>query len=60
MFSSSAAIYAPGADFAVDETSPLSPASPYARTKLITERVLQDTAAASLLRTTCPSRSKHN
>ena len=51
VFSSSAAIYAPGADFAVDETSPLSPASPYARTKLITERVLQDTAAASLLRT---------
>ena len=46
VFSSSAAIYAPGADFAVDETSLLSPASPYARTKLITERVLQDTAAA--------------
>jgi UDP-glucose 4-epimerase len=51
VYSSSAAIYAPGADFAVDETSPLSPASPYARTKLITEQVLQDTAAASLLRT---------
>ena len=51
VFSSSAAIYAPGPDFAVDETSPLSPASPYARTKLIMERVLQDTAAASLLRT---------
>ena len=51
VYSSSAAIYAPSADFAVDETSPLWPASPYARTKLITEQVLQDTAAASLLRT---------
>ncbi len=50
VFSSSAAIYAPGPDLAVDETSPLSPASPYARTKAMMEHVLEDAATASHLR----------
>lgn len=50
LFSSSAAIYRPGADFAVDETSPIEPLSPYARSKAVMEMVLQDTAAATRLR----------
>ncbi|MFY1690990.1 UDP-glucose 4-epimerase GalE [Plantactinospora sp. WMMB782] len=50
VFSSSAAIYRPGADLSVDETSPLAPASPYARTKAMMETVLADTAEATGLR----------
>jgi UDP-glucose 4-epimerase len=50
VFSSSAAIYAPGPDFTVDESSPLAPGSPYARTKVVMETVLEDAAAAYDLR----------
>ena len=50
VFSSSAAIYAPHADLTVDETSRWSPASPYARTKAVAERMLADLAAATDLR----------
>lgn len=50
LFSSSAAIYRPGPDFSVDETSPLDPISPYARTKAMMEMVLADSAAATGLR----------
>jgi len=50
LFSSSAAIYGPGEDFAVDETSELAPSSPYARTKAVMEWVLEDCAAAYDLR----------
>jgi UDP-glucose 4-epimerase len=50
LFSSSAAIYAPGGDFSVDEHSPLDPGSPYARTKVMMEQILADTCAATPLR----------
>jgi UDP-glucose 4-epimerase len=50
LFSSSAAIYQPGEDFSVDESSPHSPLSPYARTKALTEAILQDAARAYDLR----------
>jgi UDP-glucose 4-epimerase len=50
LFSSSAAIYAPGQDFSVDETSALAPGSPYARTKVVMETVLEDCTAAYDLR----------
>lgn len=50
LFSSSASIYAPGADFTVDESSPLAPTSPYARTKQVCEQILADVAAATPLR----------
>ena len=50
LFSSSAAIYRPGDDFSVDETSPLDPISPYARTKVVMEMMLADTASATALR----------
>jgi UDP-glucose 4-epimerase len=50
LFSSSAAIYRPGDDFSVDESSPLEPTSPYARTKAMMEAILADTAAATDLR----------
>ncbi len=50
LFSSSAAIYAPGADLSVDEASALAPSSPYARSKVMMEQVLEDTAAAAPLR----------
>lgn len=46
LFSSSAAIYRPSADFSVDEDSPLEPLSPYARTKVVVEQLLADCAAA--------------
>jgi UDP-glucose 4-epimerase len=46
LFSSSAAIYEPGPDFAVDEDSPLAPLSPYARTKVMMENLLADCAVA--------------
>lgn len=50
LFSSSAAIYRPGADFTVDEHSPLTAHSPYARSKLIVEQMLADITAATPLR----------
>lgn len=51
LFSSSASLYAlPAAGFEVDETADLDPQSPYARTKLMMEMVLQDMARASGLR----------
>ncbi|MEV1287078.1 UDP-glucose 4-epimerase GalE [Micromonospora sp. NPDC049679] len=50
LFSSSAAIYRPGDDFSVDETSPVEPTSPYARTKAVMEWVMEDAAAATPLR----------
>lgn len=49
LFSSSAAIYRPGDDFAVDEDSPIEPLSPYARSKAVMETVLADTAAVTPL-----------
>ncbi|MFJ5228787.1 NAD-dependent epimerase/dehydratase family protein [Kitasatospora sp. NPDC088391] len=50
LFSSSASVYRPGADFTVDEDSPFDPQSPYARTKAICEQLLADVAAAEPLR----------
>lgn len=53
LFSSSASIYAapaPGAGFAVDESAPLRPSSPYARSKAMTEQILADVSAATDLR----------
>jgi UDP-glucose 4-epimerase len=50
LFSSSASLYAMVDDFEVDETSPLDPPSPYARTKRMMEMVLEDMADATDLR----------
>lgn len=50
VFSSSAAIYSPGADLSVDEDSPLGPTSPYARTKAVCEEMFADIAAAEPLK----------
>jgi UDP-glucose 4-epimerase len=50
LFSSSAAIYASGAGWEVDEGSEIAPTSPYASTKAMTERILQDLCAAGQLR----------
>ena len=50
LFSSSASIYTPGTDFAVDESSALDPLSPYARTKMLMELAFKDTAQATPLR----------
>ncbi len=50
VFSSSASIYRAGADFTVDESSELAPTSPYARTKVVVEGMLEDIAAATGLR----------
>ena len=50
IFSSSAAIYAPGADLSVHETSPVDPQSPYARTKAVCEAMFADIAAAAPIR----------
>ena len=50
LFSSSASLYALKDEFEVVETDPLAPTSPYARTKLMMEMVLQDMAAATDLR----------
>ncbi|MGH3728817.1 MAG: NAD-dependent epimerase/dehydratase family protein, partial [Micromonosporaceae bacterium] len=47
VFSSSAALYGMVPGFEVTEDSPLSPTSPYARTKQVMEMALQDVAAAS-------------
>lgn len=49
LFSSSAAVYAPSADLTVDESSPVEPASPYARSKAMAEQVLRDAADARLI-----------
>jgi UDP-glucose 4-epimerase len=46
IFSSSASIYAPGADLSVHEESPIDPQSPYARTKALCEAMFADIAAA--------------
>ncbi|WP_047893187.1 UDP-glucose 4-epimerase GalE [Micromonospora sp. RV43] len=50
LFSSSASIYEPGADFSVDEDSDVKAVSPYARTKVVVEQMLADIAAATPLR----------
>src|ERR1700712_2891919 len=50
LFSSSASLYAIKDDFEVTEQDPLSPTSPYARTKLMIEQVLEDMAVATDLR----------
>ena len=47
IFSSSAAIYRPGPDLAVDEDSPVDPQSPYARTKAMCEAIFADVAAVA-------------
>ena len=46
MFSSSCTVYGDPASVPVDETAPRSATSPYARTKLIIEDMLTDTAAS--------------
>jgi UDP-glucose 4-epimerase len=50
VFSSSASLYGMVENFEVDESSPLDPPSPYARTKRMMEMVLEDMAAATDLR----------
>ena len=50
IFSSSAAMYAPTEHGWVDESSPLAPSSPYARTKAILEMALEDFTRAYDLR----------
>jgi UDP-glucose 4-epimerase len=50
IFSSSASIYRPGPDLAVDEESPVDPQSPYARTKAMCEAIFADIAAAQPIR----------
>jgi UDP-glucose 4-epimerase len=49
LFSSSASIYAPAGDLVVEESSPIRPGSPYARTKAMVEQVLADSASAGAL-----------
>lgn len=49
VFSSSAAVYGPSDTFEVHESSPLVPASPYARTKLVAELMLRDFADAGVV-----------
>jgi len=50
LFSSSASVYEPGADFSVDENSAMNALSPYARTKLVVEQMLADISASLPLR----------
>lgn len=50
IFSSSASVYAPAPGLVVDEDSAADPASPYAASKSMAERILIDTAAATPLR----------
>ena len=50
IFSSSASIYRPGHDFTVDESSALSPQSPYAQTKAVCEAMFADIAAGQPIR----------
>ncbi len=51
VFSSSASVYDTVPGFMVTEESPVRPVSPYARSKLITEMMLEDLAGALGLRT---------
>ncbi|MFE0020183.1 UDP-glucose 4-epimerase GalE [Amycolatopsis sp. NPDC059021] len=50
VFSSSASIYRPAADLSVNEHSPITPQSPYARTKAICEQMFADIAATQPIR----------
>lgn len=50
VFSSSASVYAGESGEGVDESGPLGPASPYAMTKAMVERILADTASAGGIR----------
>jgi UDP-glucose 4-epimerase len=50
IFSSSASIYLPAGDFSVEETSPVAPLSPYARTKVVVEDMFADMSDATDLR----------
>ncbi|MFJ5803757.1 UDP-glucose 4-epimerase GalE [Streptomyces decoyicus] len=50
LFSSTAAMYEPGEDFSVDESSEPNPQSPYARTKLMLEHFLADVPLAEPFR----------
>jgi UDP-glucose 4-epimerase len=50
VLSSSASLYATVDGFEVDERSPLNPLSPYARTKLMMEQILEGVAQATELR----------
>jgi UDP-glucose 4-epimerase len=49
IFSSSASVYAASDGSEVTEQSPVAPSSPYARSKLMTEQMLDDLAAAGRL-----------
>ena len=50
VFSSSASVYAAGEGGRVDESAPVGPTSPYARTKAVMEWVLEDVARAGALK----------
>lgn len=50
IFSSSAAVYAPSPTYEVTESDPVAPGSPYAETKLMTERMLAALVEATGLR----------
>ena len=50
IFSSSASIYGAGSDLTVDESSPIDPQSPYARSKAICETMFADIAATQPIR----------
>lgn len=50
VFSSTAAIYGEADNIPVSETAALRPANPYGRSKVVTEWMLQDVAAATSLR----------
>lgn len=47
IFSSTAAVYGEPSEVPVKETTPTNPINPYGMSKLMSERVLQDTAAAN-------------
>lgn len=47
IFSSTAAVYGEPSEIPVRETTPTNPINPYGMSKLMSERVLQDTAAAN-------------
>ncbi|MCF4007376.1 UDP-glucose 4-epimerase GalE [Corynebacterium uropygiale] len=50
ILSSSASLYEPGQDLLVHEGSPVNPQSPYAASKWLLERILEDTAATGRLK----------